>query len=115
MILATDPDLSTESRYEFLRGKKGISVSIGKKKKRLVPAQRKKKKKRLGTLFPAEQQTHLIAEPRRNKTSCTYAMGKRIGWAQENQEPMDRGHHKYQTTGQHFSLSSEKFLYHFSY
>lgn len=79
MILATDPDLSTESRYEFLRGKKGISVSIGKKKKKIGTSTKKKKKKRLGTLFPAEQQTHLIAEPRRNKTSCTYAMGKRIG------------------------------------
>lgn len=56
MILATDPDLSTESRYEFLRGKKGISVSIGKKKKKIGTSTKKKKKKK--DLVPFFQQNN---------------------------------------------------------
>lgn len=55
MILATDPDLSTESRYEFLRGKKGISVSIGKKKKKIGTSTKKKKKKK--TWYPFSSRT----------------------------------------------------------
>lgn len=56
MILATDPDLSTESRYEFLRGKKGISVSIGKKKKKDWYQHKEKKKKK--DLVPFFQQNN---------------------------------------------------------